>query len=239
MLSFFRKIRRSLIESGSARRYILYAIGEIVLVMVGILLALQVNNWNEWKKDRIREGEILQSLEDNFELNIHALETDIKNLTELNQSAKIAISVLDERLPFSDTLGIHFHNVRIPKNQLSISQSGYEQYKNIGYDIILNDNLKKEVINFFESTLSGWQSFYDEVNYKNLSFDDYHVPLFHFKNISLEPIDIESLYTDQYYLGWIKAYTGGRKILIQMEQNFIEENQRVLQIIKDELKNRK
>ncbi|MBT8221519.1 MAG: hypothetical protein KJP00_16945 [Bacteroidia bacterium] len=46
MLTFLRKIRRSLIESGSARKYILYAIGEIALVVLGILIALQINNWN-------------------------------------------------------------------------------------------------------------------------------------------------------------------------------------------------
>lgn len=54
MLTFLRKIRRSLIDSGSARKYLIYAIGEIVLVVIGILIALQINNWNEWRKDQIR-----------------------------------------------------------------------------------------------------------------------------------------------------------------------------------------
>ena len=47
MLTFLRKIRKSLIESGIARKYLLYAIGEIALVVIGILIALQINNWNE------------------------------------------------------------------------------------------------------------------------------------------------------------------------------------------------
>lgn len=46
MLTFLRKIRRSFIDSVSSKGYMLYAIGEILLVMIGILLALQVNNWN-------------------------------------------------------------------------------------------------------------------------------------------------------------------------------------------------
>ena len=62
MLKFFKKIRLSLIASGSARKYLLYTIGEIVLVMIGILLALQVNNWNEDRKDRKAEGLVLNSL---------------------------------------------------------------------------------------------------------------------------------------------------------------------------------
>lgn len=47
MISFFRKIRQKLLSQNQVTRYLAYAIGEIFLVMIGILLALQVNNWNE------------------------------------------------------------------------------------------------------------------------------------------------------------------------------------------------
>jgi len=50
MLKFFRSIRKKLIEEDNVRKYILYAIGEILLVVIGILIALQVNNWNEQRK---------------------------------------------------------------------------------------------------------------------------------------------------------------------------------------------
>lgn len=58
MLTFLRKIRRSFIESGAARKYLLYAIGEILLVMIGILLALQVNNWNEKRLALLEEEKL-------------------------------------------------------------------------------------------------------------------------------------------------------------------------------------
>jgi hypothetical protein len=47
MLKFFRTIRKKLIEEYNVRKYLLYAIGEILLVVIGILIALQVNNWND------------------------------------------------------------------------------------------------------------------------------------------------------------------------------------------------
>jgi len=47
MITLFRNIRQKLIASGSITKYLLYAIGEILLVVIGILTALQVNNWNE------------------------------------------------------------------------------------------------------------------------------------------------------------------------------------------------
>ena len=52
MLKFFRHIRKKLIEEDNVRKYLLYAIGEILLVVIGILIALQVNNWNEERKNK-------------------------------------------------------------------------------------------------------------------------------------------------------------------------------------------
>ena len=51
MLNIFRKIRQKLLQQNAAKRYLLYAFGEILLVVIGILIALQVNNWNEEKKN--------------------------------------------------------------------------------------------------------------------------------------------------------------------------------------------
>ncbi len=62
MLRFFRTIRKKLIEEDNVRKYLLYAIGEILLVVIGILIALQVNNWNEERKTQIREMNILTRL---------------------------------------------------------------------------------------------------------------------------------------------------------------------------------
>ena len=58
MIKFFRNIRQNLLNEGKTTKYLKYAIGEIVLVMIGILLALQVNNWNEGRKS-INEGKKL------------------------------------------------------------------------------------------------------------------------------------------------------------------------------------
>ncbi|MFN2373105.1 MAG: DUF6090 family protein [Cyclonatronaceae bacterium] len=62
MLKFFRKIRQNLLLEGKTGKYLKYAIGEILLVVVGILIALQVNNWNEVRKERIQEHILLTRL---------------------------------------------------------------------------------------------------------------------------------------------------------------------------------
>jgi hypothetical protein len=62
MIKFFRKIRQHLLTENKFSKYLLYAFGEIALVMVGILLALQVNNWNEEKKERRIEKQRYQNI---------------------------------------------------------------------------------------------------------------------------------------------------------------------------------
>ncbi len=62
MITLYRRIRQKLIDSGSIAKYLLYAIGEILLVVIGILIALQVNNWNEQRKTQIREMNVLTRL---------------------------------------------------------------------------------------------------------------------------------------------------------------------------------
>lgn len=77
MLRFFRAIRRSAIGEGRLPTYLLYAVGEILLVVVGILIALQVNNWNDERKMRGSEQVVLGSLLEEFESNRESLRTAV------------------------------------------------------------------------------------------------------------------------------------------------------------------
>lgn len=70
MLKFFRKIRQNLLSEGKTGNYLKYAIGEIVLVVIGILIALQINNWNTNKTLSHEELKILTSLTEEFSQNL-------------------------------------------------------------------------------------------------------------------------------------------------------------------------
>lgn len=78
MLGFFKKIRKSLFDSGSARKYLLFAIGEITLVVLGILIALQINNWNEDRKKDQMSSIIYQELLNNIEIEMHKFKNNRK-----------------------------------------------------------------------------------------------------------------------------------------------------------------
>ncbi len=83
MIAFFRKIRQSLLSENKTGNYLKYAIGETVLVVIGILIALQLNNWNENRKDRLAETVYLQELLEDFEINQGRSQEVIARLEEV------------------------------------------------------------------------------------------------------------------------------------------------------------
>ncbi|WP_445749368.1 DUF6090 family protein [Polaribacter sp.] len=106
MIQFFRKIRQSLLSEGKTGRYFKYAIGEIVLVVIGILIALQINNWNEEHKiNKIRTLKLSQ-IESDLRADVVALEEGIlvkeqeiatlKNYRDRLSQSNASIDTLDK-----------------------------------------------------------------------------------------------------------------------------------------------
>lgn len=94
MIKIFRKIRKALLSENKFSKYFLYAIGEIVLVMIGILLALQVNNWNERQKDKKTEKGILVDLHTEFKNNLGLLKRNKALYAESEKSIKRLASLI-------------------------------------------------------------------------------------------------------------------------------------------------
>lgn len=85
MLAFFRIIRRKLIEKSAVRKYIIYALGEVTLVVLGILIAIQVNNWNEDRKEEAQTNTYLSNLKTAVTDDIRSLDNTISyNQLRLN-----------------------------------------------------------------------------------------------------------------------------------------------------------
>lgn len=88
MIRFFRRIRQKLFSENKFSKYLFYAIGEIALVMIGILLALQVNNWNEERKQDRQELELLESLREEFNFNRDELERSIRKARAIQEGCQ-------------------------------------------------------------------------------------------------------------------------------------------------------
>lgn len=70
MIKFFRKTRQNLLSRGKTGRYLKYAIGEILLVVLGILIALQINNWNEKRQNKLKVENLLQKIQRDIEYDL-------------------------------------------------------------------------------------------------------------------------------------------------------------------------
>ncbi|HIB48318.1 MAG TPA: hypothetical protein EYN07_00740 [Flavobacteriaceae bacterium] len=91
MITFFRKVRQRLLIENRFSKYLLYAIGEIILVVIGILIALQINNWNEARKNNMTESDYYCRLLEDFEL-------DRQNIKRLSDESDYKISKSKELL---------------------------------------------------------------------------------------------------------------------------------------------
>ncbi len=107
MITFFRRIRQRLLTQNKVSKYLLYAIGEIVLVVIGILIALQINNWNEDRKSK-----------NGFEQTMLGLSADIRNDTTIIQhyisvlqtqekAAQLIIPILENRETIVDSMAFY------------------------------------------------------------------------------------------------------------------------------------
>lgn len=83
MIKFFRNFRQKLLTQNKVSNYFFYAIGEIVLVVIGILIALQINNWNENNKNKSTETEYLKELLEDFEQNLEKSNNVINDIEKV------------------------------------------------------------------------------------------------------------------------------------------------------------
>ena len=88
MIKFFRHIRQNLIMENKTSKYLKYAIGEIILVVIGILIALQINNWNEGRKGKIDEISTLNKFMEDLESDSTYYQSNLKTVKEINQLHK-------------------------------------------------------------------------------------------------------------------------------------------------------
>jgi len=88
MIKFFRRIRQNLLMENKTGKYFKYAVGEIILVVIGILIALQVNNINEQRKSTIFEVKVLKEIRNNLKTDLIEINEDLSLMVDINKATK-------------------------------------------------------------------------------------------------------------------------------------------------------
>lgn len=144
MLFFLRKIRQKLLERNKVKQYLVYAIGEIFLVVIGILIALQVDNWNTKNQAAKEELKLLKEMRLNLANDLKDCYWNIKKQKELSVSNAAVLIHLEERTAFHDSLKIHYGNLVYSTTQRR-NMAAYDHLKAKGIDLIQNDSLRRNI----------------------------------------------------------------------------------------------
>ena len=155
MIKFFRRIRKRLLTENKFSKYLLYAIGEIVLVVIGILIALSINNWNEAQKNRAVEQQLLTSLLQEFETNLTILSKTIETNTaiiegclEIGKFTGPSLPIIDEKEMSQNMVDAFKHVSRYIPNK-----GTYDEINNSGKLSIISDPSLRKAISEIQSHL--------------------------------------------------------------------------------------
>ena len=153
MLKFFRNIRRSLMAEGKTVHYLKYAVGEIVLVVIGILIALQINTWNEGRKLQRERERLIGAMYADFTSSQESLEVTISNVQRHLEGMNGFYAIITENAPpvsldSLKTLMTNFFQGSPFKPQLS---SYLEAQASGKLELLQNGELLKEITLFMQA----------------------------------------------------------------------------------------
>ncbi len=150
MLRFFYQFRQSLFTENKFSKYILYAVGEIILVVIGILIALQINNWNEDRINSQREKVILNSLKSELAINLQELKTDYERTYIYHQATINVYNIILKQPKEINSFYEDFFNC-VQFTYFFPKTSSYETLKSGHLELIKSDSLKEIITDVYES----------------------------------------------------------------------------------------
>ena len=176
MIKFFRKIRQKLLSENKFGKYLLYAIGEIILVVIGILIALQINTDTKQKEDRHFELMMLNNIRNDISEDIGFYEALYNRCKQMEIAAN---SLLESYGSSNDSLVLRLYPIMTMGISFESRNGAYEALKSTGLDKISNDTIRNNLTTMYDfglPRLSRWLN--DLEVYKEALVQDLEQELF-------------------------------------------------------------
>jgi uncharacterized membrane-anchored protein YhcB (DUF1043 family) len=152
MIKFFRKIRQNLLAEGKTGKYLKYAIGEIVLVVIGILIALQINSWYGKQVNNAKQEKYLESIVNDLNQQLINLDYHLNEENEnlLDIQRLVSIYNKNKRFDLNDTTLNYFGSV-FDRTTFLANRPTYTQLLSTGdIGLINNAEIRDEIVKYYQ-----------------------------------------------------------------------------------------
>ena len=138
-------------ETGKTTKYFKYAVGEIILVVIGILIALSINNWNEQRKISNKEKELLTEIYTYIKYDTIQLNKEYYDLQKVVSYGNFIKKKFQDNSPYEKKLDTAF--VLISEGYVTeVNYSTYNRIENVGLEIIKNDSIRTLMTQYYEKS---------------------------------------------------------------------------------------
>ncbi|MBN4047289.1 hypothetical protein JYU05_01970 [bacterium AH-315-P13] len=150
MIKFFRRIRQNMIKENKVSKYLIYAIGEVLLVVIGILIAVQLNNLNEHRKEKLVEIEILEGIRNDILKDTIDINFNIRAYKRVIKTDSISLDHLihkkEKTKQIISYLNFHTYGDWV----IMLHESHFQEAKQKGLSIITNKSLRESISRLYE-----------------------------------------------------------------------------------------
>jgi len=159
MIKFFRKIRYNLMSENKTSKYFKYAIGEIILVVIGILIALQINNWNEKRKENRQEIAILKSLQNDIKSDLRDLDFSIEFKKTMVKEYSNCLAILTDKKEGTKEEFLKDFRTILQVGGVTLNATTFNNLQNNGeLKLIKNKTLADSIVGYYNTDYKGWET---------------------------------------------------------------------------------
>ena len=217
MIKFFRKIRQRLLTENQFSKYLIYAVGEIVLVVLGILIALQINNWNEVEKDKRKAITTLEAIRSD-------LAQDLEEIKDLKVSWGERLAYFQKVYPsFKPNIELASENIDVKKEveywtlfglgrPFRAKTSSFDAMINEGnYALIANKKLLSDIQQYYTFYVAANEDAFNILRLRQSELTNKYAHLLTYK-----PYKYLSEITDEYMIADLNIYFGALNFYSQV-----------------------
>lgn len=224
-----------MLSENKFNKYLLYAIGEILLVVIGILIALQINQWQEEKQLRETEKKMLFEMEVNLTSNLEVLADLIEWESDMVENIEYISDHFQARKSINDTVRNYLGRVGWLE-ELQLVNSTYETIKSIGLGIISSDSLRVDIAQLFEVDYPKEVNWTNSIANAQLTTLTYPMKLKHYTGEErFISVNFENLMNDPAYKSMLALELGFKKAIILRAGILYEKTENLKKKVQDEI----